>query len=227
MSSVPKCTSWLGHKFEAALSALSIPKLSMAGHHLPGLLTTTGSKDDNMGRKRKPGVKRTATGRPSRSQDAYQENIDPILTRMRLFGLTEKDARDQKAATFIGRLQLTKVVSQVQYDASQEYLSAREAFQRAIKSPDALRSGSGGGDQGESDTYAEWCQRAIKRFEAAKKAVMDEQCILANRGRNLFAGLDYIVCRDEQQWHLVGDCRLALNALAHHFSGQKGGSVSV
>lgn len=35
-----------------------------------------------------------------------------------------------------------------------------------------------------------------------------------NRGANV---LDYVVTRDEQMWHMVGDCRLALNALAHHF----------
>jgi len=174
-----------------------------------------------MGRKKSPGVKRTASGRKSRAASAYQENLEPILTRMRLFGLSEKDARDQKASTFIGRLQLTKAISQAQYDAAQEYLQIYEAFQRAIKAPDALRSSNGGGDQGESDTYAAWCNNAIIRYERAKRAVMDEQCTLANRGRNLFAGLDYVVCRGEEHWHLVGDCRLALNALVHHFSGAK------
>jgi len=174
-----------------------------------------------MARKKKPGVKRTPSGQISRAADAYQENLDPILTRMRLFGLSEKDARDQKASTFIGRLQLTKAISQVQYDAAQEYLSVREAFQRAVKSPDALRSSGGGGDQGESPTYADWCRKAIERYENANKAVMLEQCLFPNRGRNLAAGLDYIVCRGEVHWHLVGDCRLALNALAHHFSGKK------
>lgn len=177
------------------------------------------------GRKRKAGVKRTASGRVSRAQDAQQENLEPILTRMRLFGLTEKDARDQKASTFIGRLQLTKAISQAQYDAAQEYLSVYEAFQRAVKSPDALRSSNGGGDQGESDSYASWCAKAIERKETADKAVMAEQCIIANRGRNLIAALDYLVRRGEQHWHLVGDCRLALNALAHHFSGAKGRPV--
>jgi len=173
------------------------------------------------GRKRKTGVKRTASGRPSRAADAYQENLEPILTRMRLFGLTEKDARDQKASTFIGRLQLTKAVSQAQYDAAQTWLEVREHYQRAIKSPDALRSSGGGGDGGESPSYASWCQQAIKRYDAAQKAIMAEQKVYANRGRNLFAAVDYVVGRNEAHWHLVGDCRLALNALAHHFSGKK------
>lgn len=174
-----------------------------------------------MARKRTPGAKRTASGRKSRAADAYTENLEPILTRMRLFGLSEVDARDQKASTFIGRLQLTKAISQAQYDAAQEYLSVYEGFQRAVKSPDALRSSSGGGDQGESPTYANWCRGAIARKEAADKAIMTEQCLYDNRGRNLFAALDYLVCRNEEHHHLVGDCRLALNALVHHFGGSK------
>lgn len=174
-----------------------------------------------MGRKKQAGVKRTASGRKSRATDAYQENLEPILTRMRLFGLSEKDARDQKASTFVGRLQLTKAMSQVQYDAAQTWLEVREHYQRAIKSPDALRSSGGGGDAGESPSYASWCQQAIKRYDAAQKAIMSEQLLFANRGRNLIAALDYIVARNEIHWHLVGDCRLALNALAHHFSGNK------
>lgn len=174
-----------------------------------------------MARKKKPGIKRTASGRPSRAADAYTENLEPILTRMRLFGLSEKDARDQKASTFIGRLQLTKAISQAQYDAAQEYLQIYEAFQRAVKSPDALRSSNGGGDQGESPSYAAWCKGAIRRYDEAQKAIMTEQCTFANRGRNLFAALDYVACRGEEHWHLVGDCRLALNALVHHFSGSK------
>lgn len=174
-----------------------------------------------MARKKQAGVKRTASGRKSRASDAYQENLEPILTRMRLFGLTEKDARDQKASTFVGRLQLTKAISQAQYDAAQQWLDIREHYQRAIKSPDALRSSGGGGDAGESPSYSAWCQQAIKRYDAAQKAVMTEQLLFANRGRNLIAGLDYVVSRNEIHWHLVGDCRLALNALAHHFGGRK------
>lgn len=180
-----------------------------------------------MARKRTPGAKRTASGRKSRAADAYTENLEPILTRMRLFGLSEKDARDQKASTFVGRLQLTKAISQAQYDAAIQYLEVKEAYQRAIKSPDALRSSGGGGDQGESATYAAWCKKAIERYDDAEKAVMNEQCVLINRGRNLLAGLDYIVCRGETHWHLVGDCRLALNALAHHFIGARGRPVDI
>lgn len=171
-----------------------------------------------MGRKKQPGVKRTASGRKSRAHDAYQENLEPILTRMRLFGLSEKDARDQKASTFIGRLNLMHAITLDQYHAAQDYLRVREAFQRAVKSPDALRSSNGGGDQGESPTYAAWCRNAIAKYEQANKAIMDAQCAFANRGRNLHAALDYLVCRNEEHWHLVDDCRVALSVLVDHFA---------
>jgi len=169
------------------------------------------------GRKKQSGVKRTPSGQRSRAADAYTENLEPIITRMRLFGLSEEDARDQKASTFIGRLQLTKELSQPQYDAAQQFLKVREDYQRALKSPDALRSSSGGGDAGESATYARWCHAAVAKYDAAVNAVRIEQSLYENRGANLYAALDYVVARDLQLWHLVGDARLALNALAHHF----------
>jgi hypothetical protein len=169
------------------------------------------------GRKKVAGVTRTPSGRRSRAASAQQENAEPILTRMRLFGLSEKDARDQKAATFIGRLQLTKVINQAQYDAAVEFLAVNESYHRAIKAPEALRSSSGGGDQGESEQYTRWCRTAIERYDAALASVRQEQNLHRNRGANLYAALNYVVTRDEQLWHMVGDTRLVLNALAHHF----------
>lgn len=174
-----------------------------------------------MGRKRQTGVKRTASGRKSRAASADTMHLDPIETRMRLFKLSREQAHNQKAETVIGRLCLTGKVTEDQYLAAQKYIGLREAFKRAVKAPDALRSGSGGGDQGESDGYAEWCQDAIRHYESAGNAVMRVQCLIANRGRNLTAGLDYIVCRSEQVDHLVPDAVLALDALVHHFSGRK------
>ncbi len=139
-----------------------------------------------------------------------------------MFGLTEKEARDQKAATFIGRLALLGQrrrqdgITEQQYDAANDYLGAYEAFQRAVKSPDALRSGVGGGDQGESPNYASWCQRSIAHYEGMMAAVRAEQNL--HRGANFYAALDYLVLRGESHWHMVGDLRLALNAIGH-FTG--------
>lgn len=171
------------------------------------------------GRKRKAG-KRTASGQLSRSADAYQEHIDPIQTRMRLFKLSESDARDQKASTVIGRMLLTGELgklphSEIMYNAAVSYLSCKEAFQRAVKSPDALRSGTAGGDEPDGPEYDRRCKSAIDKWEAVNRAVQDENAI--HRHANMYAALDYIVCRNEDHAHMYGDCRLALNAVAHHF----------
>lgn len=177
------------------------------------------------GRKRQNGVKRTASGRKSRAADAYQEHADAIATRMRLFGLSEQDARDQKAATFLGRLYLTGILGKkpgadAMWEAAQELLRLRDAYKRAIKAPDALRDSTGaGGDLGETDAYATWCKGAIGRYEAAIRAVTDENATLQHRHCALYAALDYIVFRDEPHQNLVGDCRIALNAVHHHLTG--------
>jgi len=173
------------------------------------------------GRKRQNGVKRTASGRKSRAADAYQEHADAIATRMRLFGLSEQDARDQKAATFIGRLYLTGALGKrphadTMYECAVELQRIYEAYQRAVKSPDALRTGSGVGTEGESEGYEAWCRNAIRKQKELRDAITAENSLFEFRGTNMHAAIDYIVYRDQIMWHMVGDCRLALNAAAHH-----------
>ena len=174
------------------------------------------------GRPRKPNVRRTKSGQISRAKDAYNENAEAIALRMRVFGLSEKDARDQKAATYVGRLCLagrratTDGITEAQYEAATEYLAAYANFQKAVKSPNALRSGSGGGDEGESPDYADRCRRWIAKYEGIRAAVQLEQGLHENRGANMWAALDYLVIRDEQHPHMIGDLRLALNAIGHH-----------
>ncbi|WP_193336182.1 hypothetical protein [Devosia beringensis] len=174
------------------------------------------------GRPRKIGVKRTKSGQISRAASTYAENADGIALRMRVFGLSEKDARDQRAGTYVGRLCMAgnknsaDGITNAQYDAAQAWRQAYEAFQRAVKSPDALRTGTGGGDQGESEDYARRCKAAISRWNALQAAVQLEQGFHENRGANMWAALDYLVNRDEQHPQMIGDLRLALNAVGHH-----------
>jgi hypothetical protein len=181
-----------------------------------------------MGRKRAVGVKRTASGRRSRAKDAYQEHVEAIEARRRLFGLSEQDARDQKAACFLGRLYLTDALGKRgkepapdnMWDAAQELLRMRDAFKRAIKAPDALRNSTGsGGDMEETESYAIWCKSVIARYEAAIRAITAENALHQHRGSNLHAAIDYIVFRDQEMHHLVGDVRIALNAVHHHLTG--------
>jgi hypothetical protein len=174
------------------------------------------------GRPRKSNVRRTKSGAISRANSAYQENADAIALRMRVFGLTEKEARDQKAATYVGRLCLaglrnnTDGISPAQYDAAVAYLEARQNFKRAVKSPDALATGNGGASGVEGPGYDEWCQRAVRKWEAIQTAIQTEQGFHENRGANMYAAVNYLLERDEQMPHMIGDLRLALNAVGHH-----------
>lgn len=174
------------------------------------------------GRKRNVNVKRTPSGRASRA-GAVPANMEAILLRMKMFGLSEQDARDQKAGTFIGRMNLMDkkaLISNAQYDAAVEFLEVYDKYKRAIGAPDATKQSGGVGGGESNEDYARWCQNAKAKYDAAIEAVRTEQGIIENRGANLYAALDYLVCRDEQHWHMVGDVRLALNALAHHFGLQ-------
>jgi hypothetical protein len=171
------------------------------------------------GRKRAINVKRTPSGRASRA-GAEPANLEPILLRMKMFGLSEQDARDQKAATFIGRLNLMDkktLISNAQYDAAVEFQEVYDRYKRAIAAPDASKQSGGVSAGMDSDEYARWCHSAKARYNAAIDAVRAEQGLFENRGANLYAAVDYLVCRNEQHWHMVGDVRIALNALAHHF----------
>lgn len=171
------------------------------------------------GRKRNINVKRSPSGRASRA-GAVPANMDAILLRMKMFGLSEADARDQKAATFIGRMNLTDkkaLISDAQYDAAVSFLEVYDRYKRAIGAPDASKQSGGVTGGQSSDEYAAWCANAKAKYDAAIGAIRLEQGLHENRGTNLYAAIDYLVCRDEQHWHMVGDCRLALNALAHHF----------
>lgn len=174
------------------------------------------------GRPRKTNVRRTKSGAISRAAGAYHDNEDGIALRMRVFGLTEKEARDQKAATYVGRLCLagqrnnTDGISPPQYDAAVAYMEARQNFKRAVKSPDALATGSGGASGVDGPGYDEWCQRAVRKWEAIQVAIQTEQGFHENRGANMWAAVNYLLERDEQVPHMIGDLRLALNAVGHH-----------
>lgn len=170
------------------------------------------------GRKRKSGVKRTPSGRPSRAQEALVEHLPGIERRMRQFGLSEEGARDQKAGTVVGRLRLMGLLSEAEYQAAQRALAIYEAFQRAVKSPSLRPIGTGGAGELGTDDYAAWCARAITAWEGREgvRGVVREASAIHGH-RNLYAAVDYLLLRDEDFVHMRGDLQLVLMALVPHF----------
>lgn len=56
----------------------------------------------------------------------------------------------------------------------------------------------------------------LSRWEGIKAAIYAAQGLHENRGANMWAAVNYLLDRDEQHPHMIGDLRLALNAIGHH-----------
>lgn len=166
-------------------------------------------------------VAREPNGRVSRSGiDHGPADVVAIEARMRHTGLSREKAKDQKAETFIGYLNLIGPrdgLSDDQYGAITSYTDLRSAYLRAIKAPNAvLSNGEIGMPSPEvSDGYVEWCRAAREHYRDCEKAIMAAQ--MENRSENLLAALDLIIIRGERHNHLIGATRILANHLARFF----------
>ena len=186
-----------------------------------------------MARKKRKGP-REPNGRLSRAKKPtgdkpVQEAADksPLELRAKVFGLSQAEAKDQKAGSFIGRLRLARQrnerspegISEDQYEAGLRYLELRNLFHKQIGAEQAIyeRGTFSGVMATEEDRAARWATIRMKWLQATD-AIQQSQN--ATRG-NLFAALDYCVIRDESHTHMIGDLRQALNALHGYFAKGK------
>lgn len=181
------------------------------------------------GKKPSPG-KRELNGRLSRdpaerqAREAAAINAESwdamhvaVMARVRVHGVPLDRAKGQNAGSFVGRLCDEKAISPAQLDAAKTYLAERDAYRRAISAPAEMDAVDLNRVQGKaSGENISRTQQAVARYEATLKAVQVAQNALRNDA-TLLAALDLCVCRDVALWHLVGDLRLALNALAKHY----------
>lgn len=169
------------------------------------------------GRPRIENVARGPNGRISRSPEASNNN--EIERRAERLGLDVIRARDQKAATYIGYLNLigkNDGISDDQYEAALKYLDLRRSYHLAIKAPNSERSDEGAGSPSQdiSDTYIDWCKSTISRHDECKKAIQRAQNYCRS---NLWAALDLCVIQGHRLDHMIGDIRLLCNALIMFF----------
>lgn len=173
------------------------------------------------GRKKIENMPREPNGRISRSGVHHEPaDIVAIEARMRHTGLSKDKATDQKAATFIGCLNLMgrqDGLSDDQYDALVSFLDLRVDYLKAIKAPDSTRqSGSmGNGSDEITDEYIRWCSRARERYTECQRAIQEAQN--ENRTENLWAALDYCAIRGARHDYMVPALRIAANALHRFF----------
>jgi hypothetical protein len=169
------------------------------------------------GRPKVEDVAREPNGRITRS--ANNNNHREIARRAERLGLTVVQARDQKAATFIGYLNIlgrVDGISDDQYEAAMKFLDLRRSYLLAIKAPNAERSDEGSGNTNSeiSDSYVDWCRDTTKRYEDCRRAIQRYQ----NEVRqNLWAAADLCLIQGHRMHHMIGDVRTLCNALIMFF----------
>lgn len=173
----------------------------------------------NAGRPRIEDAAREPSGRISRSGIPHEPaDVVALEARIKHMGVPRSEAKNQKAATFIGYLSILgrrDGISASQYDALVSFLDLRSSYLRAIKAPDStLSSVPGAGTAGITEAYEDWCRSTVERYGKCRLAIQEAQ----NQSRsNLWAALDICVVRGERQSHMIPDIRIVGNALARFF----------
>lgn len=165
------------------------------------------------GRPCKTDVPRTESGRISRAKNP-DEAPDRLakLKRVAMFGVKFEEAGVQEFGTVIGRLLKSEEINAQQYRALQRYGELAERYKAIMLVPDSLKRKEGGGVMRIPDDESEIQVR--EKWRDVVRVINDAQS--AHRG-NLMASLNYIVSRDEFHEHMLGDARVAANALVRYY----------
>jgi len=161
---------------------------------------------------------REPNGRASRAAEPADKVA--LETRARHMGLTINEAKDQRAATFIGYLAILGPIdglSERQYEAFNDFLKLRNDWLASKKIPGAEydNDGKGGGGDFVSDAYIDWCHGVHERFSACRRAIQEAQN--ENREISLWAALDICVIGGYRMYEMIGELRLLGNVLGKFF----------
>jgi hypothetical protein len=168
-------------------------------------------------------VCREPNGRASRAKEPA--DLVGLEARARQMGISLVQAKDQKAATFIGVLSLRGPrdgLSEAQYRGAQDFLAARNRYLMALKAPNAMADTGTGGSSSDliTDGYIEWCRAAIETHTDATKAIQEAQN--ADRTVNLWAALDLCLVQNLRMEHMLPDVRCLCNVFVRFFKTDGG-----
>lgn len=164
------------------------------------------------GRKIKPNVERTPSGRISRAREPHEDTrLVALAYRQQQYGLNAEQAAHEKACTVLGRLWLTKKISLPLREAGERYLALKQNARKAIQAPDDLaKTGmKGGGGDIVGEDYISWAIRAVAAYEVARgwlddidvRSIVDrvvienEECGDPGSLSELWKGLAYLAKR--------------------------------
>ncbi|MCA3574651.1 MAG: hypothetical protein IOC86_12100 [Aestuariivirga sp.] len=180
------------------------------------------------GRKRKPG-KRYPCGKRTRHElekDAMSVAID---ARRRHFGVTAKQAKDERLGTAVGRLAFRELISETQYQAGVAFGQLYRDHHATVGLPSpsprsvaGLLINEGIFGASPSEPVLEVIDKLKRRFAAATFAL--DACDRDHRmstGRRPTLLVYRVICSDEDAMHWpeedIGNLRVALNALLRVF----------
>jgi hypothetical protein len=180
-----------------------------------------------MGRPRVEGIDREPNGRRRRSTpvDSKEalENKSVVLAQRAKLGLNEDEARDQRALTFIGRLNLRYhrdggksdplSLSDEQYREAQDMQRSYNAYQRAIGSKPEYQEKpeNAGASAGDPLAYERFCTAAVSAWDARRKTVSQHMQEVGSPNGSEFIRL--CVLQDYELPHLVRAGKALLSAL--------------
>lgn len=161
---------------------------------------------------------REPNGRASRAEEPADKVA--LEARARHMGLTLNEAKDQRAATFIGYLAILGPIdgiSERQYEAFNDFLKLRNDWLASKKIPGAEydNEGKGGGGDFVTDAYIDWCHSVHDTYTACRRAIKEAQN--ENRNISLWGALDMCVVGNIRVYGLIGDLRILGNVLAKFF----------
>ena len=180
------------------------------------------------GRKRKPG-KRYPCGKRTRHElekDAMSVALD---ARRRHFGVTAKQAKDERLGTALGRLAFREMISETQYQAGVAFAQLYRDHHATVGLPSpsprsvaGLLINEGIFGASPSEPVLEVIEKVKRRFGDATSAL--DACDREQRmsgGKRPTLLIYRIVCTDQDAMHWceedIGNLRVALNALVRLF----------
>jgi hypothetical protein len=171
---------------------------------------------------------REPNGRISRARDPVDK---PALeARAKHLGITVLNAKNQLAATFIGRLHMqyqawrarapkdtprpAESLSEREYSAAVRFLELHNDRLKVIQADGAQYDHRPTG-AGDIEAMEEWAARVNKDYVDVRKAIQEAQN--DNRHENLWAALDLCIIQDQPFSHMIGALRILCNSLARHW----------
>ena len=180
------------------------------------------------GRKRKPG-NRYPCGKRTKQELEKDAMSTVIEARQRQFGVTAKQAKDERLGTALGRLAFKQMISETQYQAGVAFAQLYHHHHVAMGLPSptprsvaGLLINEGIIGSAPSEPVLEVIEKLKRRFRDATDAL--DACDREHRmsaGRRPTLLIYRVVCTDEDAMHWkeedLGNLRVALNALVRVF----------